>query len=182
MYWRKQSPELFYKRVIFTNFSKFTLKHQCQDLFFKKPLLQVFPVNFPRLVGPLYLQNTFGRLLLHLEPYQLSMIEFFCGNSKSLTVFEKKYHICLKGFKSRIASCVFSWRSFSCIVNKITWRYISSCLQMFLKFGVLKNFANFTGKQQCWNLFSIKLKALRPATLLTRDSNTGVFLWNLWSF
>ena len=48
-----------------------------------------FPVNFPKIVGPLYLQNTFGRLLLHLKPCQISMIELFCGNCKSLTVFEK---------------------------------------------------------------------------------------------
>ena len=49
-----------------------------------------FFVNFLTFLGPLYLQNAFGRLLLHLEPCQVSMIELFCGNSKSLTVFEKK--------------------------------------------------------------------------------------------
>ena len=34
------------------------------------------------------------------------------------------------------------------------------------------------GKHLCWSLFLIKLQALglRPATLLKRDSNTGVFL------
>ena len=31
----------------------------------------------------LFFQNTFGRLLLYLEPCQVSMIEVFCGNSKS---------------------------------------------------------------------------------------------------
>ena len=55
----------------------------------------------------------------------------------------------------------------------------SSLSQMFFKIGVLKNFANFIGKHQCWSLFLIKLQAWRPATLLKRDSNTGVFLWNL---
>ena len=45
--------------------------------------------------------------------------------------------------------------------------------------GVLKNFANFTGKHLCWSLFFTKLQAFRPATLLKRDSYTGVFLWNL---
>ena len=44
---------------------------------------------------------------------------------------------------------------------------------------VLKNFANFTGKHLCWSLFFKKLQAFRPATLLKRDSYTGVFLWNL---
>ena len=30
--------------------------------------------------------------------------------------------------------------------------------QMFFKIGVLKNFANFTRKHLCWNLFIIKLQ------------------------
>ena len=58
----------------------------------------------------------------------------------------------------------------------------SSLSQIYFKIGVLKNFANFIRKQQCWSLFLIKLQAWRPATLLKRDSNTGVFLWNLWNF
>ena len=49
----------------------------------------------------------------------------------------------------------------------------SSLSQMFFKIGVLKNFANFIGKHQCWSIFLIKLQAWRPATLLKRDSNTG---------
>ena len=48
--------------------------------------------------------------------------------------------------------------------------------QMFYKKAALKNFAIFTGNHLCWSLFLIKLKALRPATLLKRDSNAGVFL------
>ena len=34
--------------------------------------------------------------------------------------------------------------------------------------GVLKNSANFTGKHLCWSLFSIKLQAWIPATLLKK--------------
>ena len=45
-----------------------------------------------------------------------------------------------------------------------------------------KNFANFTGKHLCWSLFLIKLQDFRAETLLKRDSNTGVFLWNLRNF
>ena len=40
----------------------------------------------------------------------------------------------------------------------------------FVKKRVLKNFENFTRKQ-----------AFRPAPLLKRDSNTGLFLWNVWN-
>ena len=48
----------------------------------------------------------------------------------------------------------------------------------FNKKGVLKNFANLTEKHLCWSLFLIKMEAWGPATLLKRDSNTDVFLWN----
>ena len=43
------------------------------------------------------------------------------------------------------------------------------------KKGVLRNFANFTGKHLYWSFFLLE----RPATLLKRDFNTYVFLWNL---
>ena len=46
---------------------------------------------------------------------------------------------------------------------------------MFYKKAVIKNFALITGKHLCWNLFLIVLQAFRPATLLKRDSNAGVF-------
>ena len=48
---------------------------------------------------------------------------------------------------------------------------------MFLKIGVLKNFAMFTGKHLPWRFFSIGLLACRTATLSKRGSNTGAFLW-----
>ena len=40
-----------------------------------------------------------------------------------------------------------------------------SLWQMFFKTDILKNFANITGKHQCWSLFLIKLQAWRHATL-----------------
>ena len=56
----------------------------------KRLYYRFFSVNFLKFVGPLFLQGTFGRLLLYLEPCQVSTIEDFCGKSKSLTVFVKK--------------------------------------------------------------------------------------------
>ena len=50
---------------------------------------------------------------------------------------------------------------------------------MFLNIGVLENFVNFAWKHLCWSLFLIKLVAFN---FIKRDSNTGVFLWNLLSF
>ena len=45
---------------------------------------------------------------------------------------------------------------------------------MFFKIGVLEGFINFTGKKPV--LESVFNKVAGPATLLKRDSNTGVFL------
>ena len=55
----------------------------------------------------------------------------------------------------------------------------SSCLQMFVKLGVLKNSAIFTWKHLCWSLFLIKLLARGPGILLKIDFSTGIFLWIL---
>ena len=40
----------------------------------------------------------------------------------------------------------------------------------------LKNLAVFTGKSLCWSPFFNKVVVLRSATLLKRETNTGVFL------
>ena len=53
---------------------------------------------------------------------------------------------------------------------------------MFFKLGILKNFTNFTGKHLCWSSFVIRLQAIRPATLLKTDSDTGIFPWYLQTF
>ena len=73
---------------------------------------------------------------------------------------------------------VFSW-PFS--FNEETF-FRSSRLQLFSKIDIVKNFTNFIGKLLCWSLFLIKLQIQRPEALLKRDSNTGVFLWNLRTF
>ena len=48
--------------------------------------------------------------------------------------------------------------------------------EVFYKKAVLKNFLIFTGKHLYWSLFLIKFPAFKSATLLKRDSNTGVYL------
>ena len=73
---------------------------------------------------------------------------------------------------------MFAFKSFLMLLYRVLI-FRSSGSQMFLKIGVLKNFANYTGKHLHWSLFLIKLLAWRPVTLLKKDSNTGVFLWNL---
>ena len=74
---RKQPPEVFYKKGVLENFAKFTAKHLCQSLFLNKIaglrsaiLLKkrlwhrCFPANFAKFSRTPFLQNTSGRLLL----------------------------------------------------------------------------------------------------------------------
>ena len=51
----------------------------------------------------------------------------------------------------------------------------SSCSQIFLKISVLKNFAIFTGKHQCWSPFYRKLQVLKPAQVYQKETPTQVF-------
>ena len=60
----------------------------------------------------------------------------------------------------------------TCYEQLIKSYFRSSRPQMFFKIGVLKNFANFTGKHLC--------VVLRPTTLFQRDSRTS--LWNFPNF
>ena len=51
--------------------------------------------------------------------------------------------------------------------------------EVLCKKGVLKNFANFTGKHPCWNIFYNQVAGLQPAGFLKKDSNasnTSAFL------
>ena len=81
---QKQSPEVFYKKNVLRNFTKFAGKHLCQSLFINKvaglrpaTLLKkrlwyrCFPVNFVKRLRTHFLQNTSGRLLLCFEHAQI---------------------------------------------------------------------------------------------------------------
>ena len=58
--------------------------------------------------------------------------------------------------------------------NKIKKHHRSTRPQMFFKTGVLKNFANFTGKHLCWSLFLIKLQVFQVCSFI-KKSPTQVF-------
>ena len=60
---------------VLTNFSKFTG--------ILNTLIQVFSCGFSEICTNTFFTKTFERLVLYLEPDQTSMIELFCGNSKS---------------------------------------------------------------------------------------------------
>ena len=69
----------------------------------------------------------------------------------------------------------FSFKVYLFSVKKYA-EYKISRSQMIFKIGVLKNFAIFTGKRVCWSLCLGMLQALKPETLLKRDSNADVIL------
>ena len=57
------------------------------------------------------------------------------------------------------------------VFKVVSWKletFRSSHWRCSVKQGVLKNFANFTGKNLCWNLFLIKLQFWWPTTLLKK--------------
>ena len=74
---QKQPPEVFYKKSVLRNFTKFTgIFNKVAGLrpatFFKKRLwYRCFPVNFVKLLRAPFLQNTSGRLLLCFEHAQI---------------------------------------------------------------------------------------------------------------
>ena len=73
------------------------------------------------------------------------------------------------------------WKSFSFFMVKF-WQVSNITLKSnyrrcSIKEAVPKHFAKLIGKHLCWSLFSINLQTYKPATLLGKDSNTGVFLW-----
>ena len=51
----------------------------------------------------------------------------------------------------------------------------SSGQEVFRKKSVLRNFAKFTGKHLCQNLFFNKVVGLRPAALLKKEADTFAF-------
>ena len=116
----------------------------------------------------LYRKNISGRML--------PMYEFSMWDSAK---WERRDHfICKKPYMISIWYLfLFSSLSFTLDFFKTFPGVRRSHLQMFFEIDVLKNFAIFTGKQLCWNLFLInKVPGLK------RDSNTGIFLWILRNF
>ena len=60
--------------------------------------------------------------------------------------------------------------------SKLYNSFLSSRSQMIFKTGVLNNYPMFTGKKPMLESLFNKVAVLKPATLLKRVSNTGVFL------
>ena len=66
--------------------------------------------------------------------------------------------------------------------SSLSIRNKSSHRRCSIEKAALKKFATFTEKHLCCSHFWIKLQVWRPATLLKRVSNKGVFLWIMGHF
>ena len=117
--------------------------------------------------------------------------EVFCKNGQRLNTvnyFWKKVHLrCFTWFwiRFRIWSLNTSLNTSLFLLSLLHFeslKFRSSCSKISFKIDVFKNFAIFTRKHLCWSLFMIKLRACKPANLLRRHSNTGVFLRILQNF
>ena len=71
---RSSHQRCFIKRGVIKNFAKFTGKHLCQSLFFKKKGFwhRCFPIKFAKFLGTPFLHNTSGRLLLQVSEYDFA--------------------------------------------------------------------------------------------------------------
>ena len=87
----------------------------------------------------------------------------------------------LKNFK-----VLEEWVKITCVIASMFLTYFNRTIfwnnsQIFFKLGVIKNFADFKGKQLCWSLFLMKLQAY---TCFYRTSPVAAsgFLWNSGRF
>ena len=103
----------------------------------------------------------------------------FCGLGNHCLMLNKNQF-------SRISSTLFviaaKTHFFSCFAGIITLTkfdqinlFHKQALEVFCEKGLLR-------KHLWWSLSLIKLTTWETATLLKRDSDMGVFLWNFWNF
>ena len=103
--YQKQPPEVFHKKSVFKNLTKFTWKHLCRSLFFnnivgirtttllkKRRRRKCFSFNFEKFLRNPFLLNTSGQLLLKYQPWFLrrhsikmdvvAVVFWFCKNTQ----------------------------------------------------------------------------------------------------
>ena len=81
------------KKGVLTNFSKFTGKHLCQSLLFKRLYYRIFSVNFPKFVGPLFITKHLWRTASAFRTMSNIYDRTFLWKQQVVTVFEKKNNL-----------------------------------------------------------------------------------------
>ena len=151
------------KKGVFTNFTKFTGKHLCWSLVFnevadlqhlilsKKRLWhRCCLANFAKLLLTPFLQNFFARMLMHDHAF------CYCPK-RDLLHFQKRCHIHFPaeyflGLICRLVTKVNSIFQILISHHRSKIRNDRSSHRM-CSISVLRNFAKFTGKHLCRNLF-----------------------------
>ena len=158
---RSSRPEVFSIKGVLRNFAKFTGKHLCQSLFFKKETLaQVFSCEFCEIY-----KNTF--------PYRMPLVAASVYWIKGIWEITKYFEIACHDYYY-----FFKWPLFVylCRVNiLIDFSYFLSSIlsrsshrRRSIEKDVLKNFEKFTGKHLFQSLFFNKVAGLRSGTLLKK--------------
>ena len=162
-----ESPESLRKRFLSTKFPYQEIRWNCDILC--SVLFETFKIKFI-FIG--YFLWVFSMVLGVIPKKLLSLTHVFQDNL--VLECEWNYHF-FSFYYINLESCKSIFKTLSyfpvatfMLIRKVICR--SSHSPIFFKIGVLKNFANFTWKHLCWSLFSIKLPAWRPATLLKKDS------------
>ena len=105
-----------------------------------------------------------------LHPRTPVSVKNFLNRSQNTIVYAKE----LKLVRFDMITFIFMVVTLIFCVSRIGLR--SSHQRCSMKEGVLRNFTKFTEKHLYKSLFFNKVVDLRPATLLKRDSGTGIFL------
>ena len=148
---------MFCKKGVLKIFTKFTRKHLCQSFFFNKVaglrLAQVFSCEFCKIFKNIFFHETPPVAAYNIENWQkrtpfygtttsgcfwsslllllITLMFVFDSNSKSFNKFKSSIYFSLKSISSVLFSIFF---------------FRSSCLEVFCKKGVLRNFPEFTKK------------------------------------
>ena len=131
------------------------------------------------------MSNCFSVTQVTVRKMKFSIKDFFSKCDEIHSFLRIGSRLLRKSLRENVIFCAVSDESYA--FTFVPWNFAlshfrSSHLQMFFKIDDLKHFAIISENHLCWSPFLIKLQAFRPATLLKRDSNTGVFLWILQKF
>ena len=97
----------------------------------------------------------YNALAKHIKPFFKKMLKWIDVSARTNTFFR--------------LNLVFIADSHTGFFSELFWKRVKPAkepLELFRRKGVLRNIANFTGKQLCWSLLLIEFQALRSRSAL----------------
>ena len=159
--------KVFYKIGLLKNFTKFTGKHLCRNPFLNKvPAWRSATLLKQKLwhMCFLWIFAKFLRTGIFVENLQTAASE---KTANELLIQHKKW-------------CY--WKPFKLFPKNVIKKHSNKSVQWLYKIAILKNFAKFTSKHLCWNLFFNEFSGLWPAILFKWRLQHRCFLVNLVKF